>query len=37
MICNVGVTNFINFLKGKKLYKIITLDAFDLEKGMDAV
>jgi len=37
MICNVGVTNFINFLKGKKLYKIITLDAFDLEKGIDAV
>jgi molybdopterin/thiamine biosynthesis adenylyltransferase len=37
MICNAGVTNFINYLKGQDLYKIITLDAFNLEKGIDAI
>lgn len=36
-ICNVGVANFINFLKTDNLYKIVTLDAFNLEKGIDAV
>ena len=37
MIANVGVTNFINFLKGEHLYKIITLDAFNFERGIEAV
>lgn len=36
-ICNAGVANFINFLKTDNLYKIVTLDAFNLEKGIDAV
>ena len=29
MICNVGVTNFINFVKDRKLHKMIIVDAFD--------
>jgi len=37
LICNVGVANFINFLKGEKLYKIVSVDAFNLDKGIDAV
>lgn len=37
MICNAGVVNFINFVKEKKLYKLIVLDAFNLEKGIDAI
>ena len=28
MVCNVGVTNFINFVKGEHLYKSIPIDAF---------
>lgn len=28
MICNVGVTNFINFVKGEHLYRSIPIDAF---------
>lgn len=37
LICTVGVTNFINFIKTGKLNKIISTDAFNLEKGIDAV
>ena len=37
MIANAGVINFINFLKGEHLYKQITLDAFNFEKGIDAI
>ena len=37
MISNAGVTNFINFLKGEHLYKMIILDAFNFEKGIDAI
>ena len=28
MVCNVGVTNFINFVKGEHLYKQIPVEAF---------
>lgn len=28
MVCNVGVTNFINFVKGEHLYRIIPVNAF---------
>lgn len=28
IVCNVGVTNFINFVKGEHLYKQIPVDAF---------
>ena len=31
MICNVGVVNFINFVKGEKLKKIILTDAFSYQ------
>lgn len=31
MICNAGVTNFINYLKGEELKKIILCDAFKFE------
>lgn len=37
LICNAGVANFINFLKGKSLHKQIITDAFNLEKGIDAI
>jgi molybdopterin/thiamine biosynthesis adenylyltransferase len=37
LICNAGVANFINFLKGEPLYKLVVSDAFNLEKGIDAV
>jgi molybdopterin/thiamine biosynthesis adenylyltransferase len=35
MICNVGVTNFVNFVKENKLYKMILVDAFKFE--VDAI
>ena len=31
MICNVGVTNFINFVKDRKIRKMILVDAFNFE------
>ena len=37
LVANVGVTNFINFLKGEHLYKQISMDAFNFEKGIDAI
>lgn len=37
LICNAGVANFINFLKGEKLRRIITTDAFNFDKGIDAI
>ena len=37
MICTAGVSNFINFLKGEQWYKIINIDAFNLEKGIDVI
>lgn len=35
MICNIGVTNFVNFVKENKLYKMILVDAFKFE--VDAI
>ena len=29
MVCNVGVANFINFVKGEHLHKLIPVDAFN--------
>ncbi len=37
LICNAGVSNFINYVKDGKLRKIITTDAFDFDKGIDAI
>ena len=37
LLCNVGVANFINFVKDGKLKHIITADAFDFDKGIVAV
>ena len=37
LVANVGVVNFINFLKGNHMYKQISMDAFNFEKGIDAV
>lgn len=37
LLCNVGVANFINFVKDGKLKHIITTDAFDFDKGIVAV
>ena len=37
LVANAGVVNFINFLKGNHMYKNISLDAFDFEKGTDAI
>lgn len=31
MICNVGVANFMNLIRGRKLKKIITVDAFTFD------
>ena len=35
MVCNAGVTNFINFVKGEHLHKLIPIDAFSF--SMEAV
>lgn len=35
MVCNVGVANFINFVKGEHLYKMIPINAFDFR--VDAI
>lgn len=35
MICNVGVCNFINLLKGKEVHKMILIDAFNF--NLDAI
>lgn len=37
LVANVGVVNFINLLKGNHMYKQISMDAFDFEKGIDAI
>ncbi len=35
IICSYGVANFMNFIRGKELKKIVTIDAFDFD--VDAI